>query len=157
MYCPQCGTEAKENARFCAKCGRDIFDSSEQSRPAHETREAGPYAPNHPSEDRPHVSNHLVWAILVTICWCPPTGIVSIVYAAQVNGRIAAGDFAGARESSQKAKTWAWVSFGLGIPILIFLLVPLFAMLQWFGVVLIVALFAAASAVAYAVDRWLVK
>lgn len=132
MYCPQCGTEAKENARFCAKCGRDISNSSEQPRSAHETREAGPYAPNYRTEDRPHVPNHLVWAILATIFCCVPTGVVSIVYAAQVNERIAAGDFAGARESSQKAKTWAWVSFGLGIPVLTFLfllLSPLFFLL----------------------------
>ena len=115
MYCPQCGTKAEENARFCAKCGRALFDSSEQPRPAPETREAGPYAPNYRTEDRPHVPNHLVWAILATIFCCLPTGVVSIVYAAQVNGLVIAGDFVGARESSEKAKTWAWVSFGLGI------------------------------------------
>ena len=112
MYCPQCGTKAEENARFCAKCGRDLFDSSEQPRPAHETREAGPYDPNYRGEDRPHVPNHLVWAILATVC-CLPPGIVSIVYAAQVNGKIAAGDFAGARKASKNAESWAWVSFGL--------------------------------------------
>ena len=115
MYCPQCGTEAEEGARFCAKCGRDISNSSEQPRPAHETREAGPYAPNYRTENRPHVPNHLVWAILSTIFCCLPTGVVSIVYAAQVNGLVIAGDFVGARESSEKAKTWAWVSFGVGI------------------------------------------
>ena len=119
MYCPQCGTEAEEGARFCAKCGRDISDSSEQPRPAHETREAGPYTPNYRTEDRPHVPNHLVWAILSTIfvtflcCFAP--GVVSIVYAVQVNDKVAAGDFAGARKASRKAKTWAWVSFGLAI------------------------------------------
>ena len=92
MYCSQCGTEAEENARFCAKCGRDLSGSTE----------------------RPHVPNHLVWAILATICCCPPTGIVSIVYAAQVDGLVAAGDFARAGQASQNAKTWAWVSFGPG-------------------------------------------
>ena len=113
MYCPQCGTEAKEGARFCAKCGRDLSGSTEQPRPAHETREAGPYAPNYRTENRPHVPNNLVWAILATICCCPPTGIVAIVYAAQVNGKVAAGDFAGARKASKNAQSWAWVSFGL--------------------------------------------
>lgn len=54
-----------------------------------------------------YVPNNLVWAILSTLLCCLPLGIVSIVYAAQVDGKRAAGDIAGARESSQKAKTWA--------------------------------------------------
>ena len=123
MYCPQCGTKAEENARFCAKCGRDLFDSSEQPRPGPETREAGPYAPNYRGEDRPHVPNHLVWAILATIFCCPPTGIVSIVYAVQVDRLVAAGSFAGARKASENAKSWAWVSFGLWIPMSILLFI----------------------------------
>jgi len=56
------------------------------------------------------VPNYLVQAILVTIFCCVPFGIVSIVYAAQVNGKVAAGDYAGAIATSNKAKTWAWVS-----------------------------------------------
>ena len=51
--------------------------------------------------------NNLVWAILTTIFCCLPLGIVSIVFAAQVNGKYAAGDLAGAQESSRKAKMWA--------------------------------------------------
>ena len=53
------------------------------------------------------IPNHLVWAILATLFCCLPGGIVSIVYAAQVNSKIAAGDLAGARDSSDKAKKWA--------------------------------------------------
>ena len=40
---------------------------------------------------------------------------MSIVYAAQVNSKLAAGDYAGAVEASGKARTWFWVSFGLGL------------------------------------------
>ena len=40
--------------------------------------------------------NYLVWAILTTIFCCLPFGIVSIVFAAQVNGKYAGGDYAGA-------------------------------------------------------------
>ena len=32
------------------------------------------------------VPNHLVWAILATLFCCLPTGIVSIIHAAKVNG-----------------------------------------------------------------------
>lgn len=51
--------------------------------------------------------NYLVWAILTTILCCLPLGIASIVFAAQVNGKWAAGDYAGAQDSSQKAKRFA--------------------------------------------------
>jgi hypothetical protein len=56
-----------------------------------------------------------VFAILATVFCCLPTGIVSIIYAAQVNGKLQAGDYAGAQEASRNAKTWCWVSFGLGM------------------------------------------
>jgi hypothetical protein len=61
------------------------------------------------------IPNYLVQSILVTLCCCLPAGIVAIVYAAQVNSKVAAGDIAGAMESSRLAKIWSWVGFGLGI------------------------------------------
>ncbi len=59
--------------------------------------------------------NYLVWAILSTILCFPPFGIISIIFAAQVNSKWMAGDYAGARNSSRNAKIWAWVAFGFGI------------------------------------------
>jgi predicted secreted protein len=70
------------------------------------------YAPQSP---QPSVPNYLVQAILTTIFCCLPFGIVSIVYAAQVNGKVAAGDHAGALESSRNARMWAWIAFGAGL------------------------------------------
>ena len=61
------------------------------------------------------VPNYLVQAILCTLFCCLPAGIVSIVYAAQVNSKLAVGDRAGAIQSSENAKKWAWVSFGVGL------------------------------------------
>ena len=51
--------------------------------------------------------NYLVWAILTLIFCCWPLSIASIVFAAQVNGKYAAGDLTGAQESSRKAKQFA--------------------------------------------------
>ena len=65
------------------------------------------------------IPNYLVQSILVTILFCWAFGIPAIVYAAKVDGLVARGDIAGAMEASKKAKTWAWVSFGVGIPITI--------------------------------------
>ena len=59
--------------------------------------------------------NYLVWAILSTIFCCLPLGIASIVFAAQVNGKYAAGDVAGAQESSRKAKQFAIWSAVVGV------------------------------------------
>lgn len=70
------------------------------------------------------VPNHLVWAILSTLFCCLPLGIVSIVYAAQVDGKRAAGDIAGARDASAKAKFWALLSAAL-------MLIPAFLYLMF--------------------------
>jgi hypothetical protein len=59
--------------------------------------------------------NYLVFAILATIFCCQILGIVSIVFAAQVNSKWNAGDIQGALEASKNAKLWAWIAFGSGI------------------------------------------
>ncbi|MCF7750646.1 CD225/dispanin family protein [Bacillus subtilis subsp. subtilis] len=74
------------------------------------------------------IPNHLVWAILATLFCCLPGGIVSIVYAAQVNGKIAAGDLAGARDSSDKAKKWAMWSAIAGVIVAVLYIVLVMAM-----------------------------
>lgn len=63
----------------------------------------------------PPVPNYLVQAILATLCCCLPLGIVSIVFAAQVNGKLQAGDYAGAVQASKNAKLWAWIALGGGL------------------------------------------
>lgn len=58
--------------------------------------------------------NHLVWAILMIFC-CWPLAIVSIVFASQVNSKFQAGDYAGAQDASNKAKTWAIIALVAGL------------------------------------------
>ncbi|BAU07889.1 CD225/dispanin family protein [Fischerella sp. NIES-3754] len=62
-----------------------------------------------------NVPTYLPQAILTTLFCCLPFGIVAIVYAAQVNSKLAAGDYEGAMQASKSAKTWCWVSFGSGL------------------------------------------
>ncbi|MEV5496345.1 CD225/dispanin family protein [Nonomuraea fuscirosea] len=50
--------------------------------------------------------NHLVPAILTTLFCCLPLGVVSIVKSSQVNQKWQIGDFAGAQQASEEAKTW---------------------------------------------------
>ena len=79
-----------------------------------------------------YVPNNLVWAILTTLFCCLPLGIVSIVYATQVDGKRAAGDVAGAREAARKASMWALWS-ALAGPILVALWFFLFGGLAVLG------------------------
>jgi hypothetical protein len=59
-------------------------------------------------------SNNLVMAIVVTLLCCLPAGVVSIVYAAQVDGKWNSGDYQGAQQAAKNARTWAFVSIGAG-------------------------------------------
>ena len=75
-----------------------------------------------PEQNYGPVPNYLVWAILITIaslCLCCVVGtipgIVAIVFASQVNGKLSAGDRAGAEQASKNAKLWCWITTGLCI------------------------------------------
>ncbi len=72
----------------------------------------------------PKIPSHLGWAIATLILCFWPTGIVAVVYASQVSNKLAVGDFAGAKESSRKAKIWCWVTFGIAVGL--FVLIILF-------------------------------
>lgn len=113
MYCQHCGHQNPDTATVCEACGQ-------VPTPLVSTN-ADPGPPPIPPPPQPlglapgTVPNHLVWSILATLCCCLPGGIVAIVYSSQVNTKLALGDLAGAIEASNKAKTWCWVSLGVGL------------------------------------------
>ncbi|HET8796234.1 MAG TPA: CD225/dispanin family protein [Thermoanaerobaculia bacterium] len=76
---------------------------------------APPPPPAGPSYAGEQIPNYLWQSIVVTLCCCLPLGVVAIIFAAQVNSKLAAGDVAGARDASDKAKLFCWIGFGLGI------------------------------------------
>lgn len=96
MYCRNCGAKNDEGRSSCVNCGAALEAA------------ATPYVHG-------TIPNYLVQSILVTVLCCLPFGIPAIVHAAQVNARIQARDFAGARRCSDKAKLWAWLGFGVGL------------------------------------------
>jgi hypothetical protein len=93
MYCTRCGTSRPDGTNVCPGCGM-----------------AAPVF-----AEPPKIQNYLVTSILVTLCCCVPAGIVAIIYAAQANSKLAAGDFHGAQESARLAKIWSWVGVGAGV------------------------------------------
>lgn len=77
-------------------------------------------------EKREYVPTQIGWAIMATLFCCLPTGVVSIVHALKVDRLQTAGNLEGARESSRKARKWAFIS--------------LWAACAWWGLFLTVAI-----------------
>lgn len=102
IFCPQCGLSNVDNAVVCTQCGRPLQAGASAT---------GVVIPPGTAT----VPNYLVFAILSTVLCCLPTGIPAIVYASQVNTKLALGDVAGAQAASNNAKMWCWISFGLGL------------------------------------------
>ncbi len=143
-YCAECGENNWDSATFCSACGasldptvtsretnvserenlsQQIYNAPERPQPPRgyggDVYGRGPYHNDRYGAARPYpmqkINSHLVKAILVTIFCCQPFGIVSIVFAAQVDGRVRSGDIQGAIESSEKANKWANWSIIIGI------------------------------------------
>ena len=93
MFCRSCGAQLADKAVQCPKCGTAVVVKP--------------------------IPTHMVDAILATIFCCLPFGIPAIVYAAQVNSRIAAGDLEGAMRASKNANKWVhisvWIALLLGL------------------------------------------
>jgi len=71
-----------------------------------------------PTDDQQeHVPNYLVQSVLVTLFCCLPFGIVAMVYAIQVNGKLAVGNLEGAKRFSAFARLWCWIALWTGIAV----------------------------------------
>jgi hypothetical protein len=95
MFCTSCGTQLPPGAVTCPSCGARVIIPAPLAAPA--------------------MNNYLIPAIVVTFCCCTPLGIVAIIFAAQVNSKLAAGDVAGATQAANNAKMWSWIAFGCGL------------------------------------------
>jgi ribosomal protein L40E len=140
MFCSKCGAKNHDDATRCIICGTAL------ARPPEAAAAAGA-PPTAPAPGQPvavsappsgagvppapvaaaQIATYLVPAILTTLFCCMPFGVVAIVYAAQVQTKLQAGDVAGAMKSSQSAKTWCWVSFGIGLAVGLLYLIAVIA------------------------------
>jgi hypothetical protein len=106
MFCTQCGANNADTATVCVQCGRNL----QAVTPAAPLPAQGVVLPPGAT-----VQNYLVFAILATVFCCLPAGIPAIIYAAQVNSKLQAGDLAGAQAASNNAKLWCLISLGIGL------------------------------------------
>jgi hypothetical protein len=106
-----------DNASICANCGRPLNAAAAPPRTESYTPPPPPRPGSTPGVPPPGalIPNYLVQSILVTLCCCLPIGVVAIIFAAQVNSKLAAGDVTGAQEASRKARMFCWLAFGLGL------------------------------------------
>ena len=120
MFCSQCGANNADTATVCVQCGRTLQPGALPTPLGVQGAALPPGAT---------VPNYLVFAILATVFCCLPTGIAAIVYAAQVNGKLQAGDLSGAQAASKNAKLWCLISLGLGLALIL-----LYALLMMVGI-----------------------
>lgn len=65
----------------------------------------------------PEIQDHLVWAVICTLCLCPPIGIPALIAAAQVGVKLDARNFQGALNSSRNARRWCVLATLVGVVI----------------------------------------
>lgn len=129
MFCPQCGTESRDDATYCPECGGIM--NEEAAKPVESSRATSSYGqqPQSPGAGGaqyhqpsphsqpyqspgvpgygvpiPHVPDYLVPSILLTICCCPLLGAFALLYSAYAKTRLAYGDVQGAKEDANRAR-----------------------------------------------------
>jgi len=110
--CPNCGAAAAFTQQTAPVNAENRAQDTEPESAQAENPQPKP-AEN--ANFAPKIENHLIKAIIAAVCCCLPFGIVAIVYAAQVDPKFGAKDFAGAMEASKKANLWGNLAIGLGV------------------------------------------
>jgi interferon-induced transmembrane protein len=68
------------------------------------------------------VPDYMPWAVICTVVFCWPIGVLGIFFSWRARKLALAGDLDEARRASRAAKTSCWVSFGIGLVLLVILL-----------------------------------
>ncbi len=100
IRCPECEREVSDEASTCPNCGAPLNKKNDRA-----------------MSEMPE--NHMVWAIVTTICCCLPFGIMSIIQASKVSGYWENGEYDDAMEASEKAKKYALIGTVAGALIII--------------------------------------
>ena len=132
MFCPQCRTANADLDRYCIACHADLGGVSHAHPSAQSAGYGWSYQPaafaqyHNPQPLSPGtVPTYLAWSIIALLLCFWPTGVVAVVYASQVNGKLAVGDYEGALDSSHRARLWCRISLGVQLACLALVLVLL--------------------------------
>jgi ribosomal protein L40E len=101
-FCNKCGERNEKNAAACKNCGGSFLP------PPPKIMQSTPV-------NKEPIANYLIQNIIATVLCCVPLGIAGIIYAAQVNSKLASGDRLGALDAADKAKKYFWWSFWIGL------------------------------------------
>jgi interferon-induced transmembrane protein len=122
MRCPRCGYVNPGESIRCGNCGEPLSGwaglralGTRLPGTAAGSRGApppGPIAPSSPAASG-EVPTYLVPAALAAVVSFP-FGLVALAFAAVVKAKLAAGDVAGAREFSRRARLFFWLSIAVG-------------------------------------------
>lgn len=109
MSCPQCGAETPLSATRCGSCGARLGAGPPAAEhPAAPAAAAPPVGDVTPASDVP---THMPLAIIATLasvaCCCLPFGVIAIIPASMVGGRVEQGNTSGARTMSGLALGWS--------------------------------------------------
>ena len=102
-FCTKCGIEIQDDTKFCPNCGTS---TSKPCAPAVKT--------DAPDTKKVCPDTHIALALLSTLMFCLPLGIVSIVKSCNVTTEFNRGNYEAAVKASDDAKKWGIISIIAG-------------------------------------------
>lgn len=129
MNCPKCGWSNPDDSTKCANCFAELTPGQPQptQQMAQQPPQQQPYD-QQPVAPQPvqNVPDNMAWSIIITVlsvlcCSLVSVafGIVAIVKSSTANNKKAMGDYYGALQDANAAKTWLWWAGGIDIAALI--------------------------------------
>jgi predicted nucleic acid-binding Zn ribbon protein len=134
MLCPKCGAWMSDDSVFCSKCGESLSGEQRETPP---TVELAPIQPEpestpQPQTATPKMQNYLTQNILLTvfsvICCLMhalPTAVTGLVFSAIAQGDMNRGEIEKAKQDIKIARIFMWISFGLEIAAVVYLIISL--------------------------------
>jgi len=139
MFCPKCGAFNDDSNLWCIKCGWHI--ASVDSEVVFENNHNENVQKNIISEKikkekksknkakTAKVKDYLVASIIAAVLGSVAFGIVAVIFSGLTQTELAAGNMQKAAGYSEKARLFCWISLGIGLVKLVFIILMIAAIL----------------------------
>ena len=107
-FCTNCGKEIQDDARFCPSCG---------------TCTSAPSTPYTPKAKQVCPDTHFALALISTLMFCLPLGIISVIMSSRVTTEFNRGNYEAAVQASKNAEKWGIISIIAGASLIIGLVI----------------------------------